>query len=632
VTWRGAGVGIVCALVCWLLSRASWVADLEKRAYDNCLGFRGGRASSANVVIVGLDERSLEKIPKPLRLLSPELAQVVDYLHQQGAAAIGVDLLFPETEETIPDLLPGRPGDAAAMGRAIGRSGNVVLPILITRRQEPQLPIYEWLPVGQSRWTDLGFVDLTSDADRCLRRQRLLAADSQGRPYPSFTLALLALARNLPEACCQQRPLCLRGRPIPLDDDALPVNYVGPPGTIRCLPFSEVLQAAQGRQTLRQDWKGAIVLLGVTARVQEDLHPVPRLNQSLAQVFRSTWLYHESDEMPGVEIHANVVATLADEAFITTPWWLSTPLLLTVVGAALGAAFSRLNLEGGAVLALAHHVVWQLLGLLALRYADWRVETVAMLMLGVLLYGVTFVLRWRWMRQMMGMIKSEAVARALEAQPGKLDLRGEQREITVLFADIRNFTAFSETHTAPEVVKLLNAFFTAVVPVIEAEEGIVNQYLGDGMMVLFGAPQPQPDHALRAVRAAVGMLDRVHRLQQRFQQLGADGFRIGIGIHTGSAVVGTVGSPRRLDYTAIGDTVNTAARIESCNKQLQTEILLSEATLRALPERQRQQFSLQRHAENVLVPGKRESLTVYAIRLGDFGDSAGGRDTRLSAT
>lgn len=621
-------MGVVCALLCWLLNGASWVRDLESRAYDNCVGFRGGRATEAKVVLVALDDASFEKSPKPLRLLSPELGEIVGYLHKQGASAIGVDLFFPGSEETIDDMLPGRPGDATAMGRAVGQAGNVVLPMLISPGEKPQLPIYEWMPTGELRWTDLGFAEMPGDSDRWIRRQPLRATDQQGQCTPCFALAVYGMAQGFPQTWFADSPLKLDGQPIPLDDKgSLRINYVGPPGTIPSVPFYEVLEAARGKRPLGQDWSGAMVLIGETGRVQKDLHAVPRLNQSIAQILRSTWLFHDYDEMPGVEIHANVIATLADHRFITTPWWLSTPLLLIVVGAGMGAALSRMSLEAGAALTAAHHLVWQLLCLLAFRYADWRVETIAMLILGMLLYGVIFALRWRWMRQMMGMIKSEAVARALEAEPGKLDLKGEQREITVLFTDVRNFTGFSETHTAPEVVRLLNEFFAAAVPVIEAEEGIVNQYLGDGMMVLFGAPQSQPEHALRAVRAAVGIVRRVHQLQDRWKQLGADSFKIGIGIHTGKAVVGTIGSPRRLDYTAIGDTVNTASRIESCNKELGTEILISESTLSKLSDAQRRQLSPLGQPETIFVKGKRDPLKVYAIH--GLVEPTGKRDNKV---
>jgi adenylate cyclase len=214
---------------------------------------------------------------------------------------------------------------------------------------------------------------------------------------------------------------------------------------------------------------------------------------------------------------------------------------------------------------------------------------------------------------MMGMVKSEAVARALEAGGAKLDLRGEHREITVLFCDIRNFTSFSEQHSAHEVVQLLNAFFAVAVPVIETEGGTVNQYIGDAVMVIFGAPRPQPDHARRAVRAAVEVVRRVHGMADRWKELGADEFRIGVGIHTGKAVVGTVGSPRRLDYTAIGDTVNTAARLESANKELQSEVLISQATFEALPEDEKRRITAIGEPKMLSVKGKQETLVVYSV-------------------
>ncbi len=615
--WRGVGPGIACALVCWLLGGTAWVQDLENRAYDDCLSFRGPRPTRTNVVIVALDYASLDKLPKPVRLLSPELGKVVAYLHERGAAAIGVDVFFPEPEnrDTIPDLLPGRPGDASAMGRAVVQAGNVVLPFEIGRGGKWLLPMYEWLPPTDLRWTDLGSVEFTVDADRYLRSQNLALIDAKGQPYPCFALAVFAVAQGLSEDWFAETPLGLDGRPIPLGrEGAMAINYVGPPGTIRAIPFCDVLEAARGRRPPELDFRGAMVLIGETATaVSQDLTPVACLEPSAGRLLRSMWLNHEYDLMPGVEVHANIIATLGDRAFITTPWWLSTPLVLLLAGAALGVAFHRLSLEWGAGLAVGHHVAWLLVCLVLFRCAAWRVEMIPMFMLGISLYGTTFALRWRWMRRMMGMIKSEAVARALEADPGKLRLRGEDRQITVLFTDVRNFTDFSEAHAAPEVVRLLNAFFAAVLPIIEAEQGIVNQYLGDGMMVIFGAPGCQPDHALRAVRAAMAVVRRVHQLHDRWQQLGAESFRVGIGVHTGSAVVGAMGSPRRLDYTAIGDTVNTASRIESCNKELRTEILISEATLRALTDPQRQALSPAWLAQRMAVKGKREPLVLYAV-------------------
>ena len=188
---------------------------------------------------------------------------------------------------------------------------------------------------------------------------------------------------------------------------------------------------------------------------------------------------------------------------------------------------------------------------------------------------------------MLGVVKSETIAKLLESDPEMLDLRGEERVITVLFADIRGFTDYSEKHGSREVVALLNRYYTEIVDLIERNGGTLNQYMGDGIMVLFGAPVHHPDHALQAVRAARAIVQRVHDRQALWADLGFPGMRIGVGVHTGPVIAGTVGSLRRLDYSAIGDTVNAASRIESENKKFGTEILISSMTYREIPDRER---------------------------------------------
>jgi adenylate cyclase len=240
-----------------------------------------------------------------------------------------------------------------------------------------------------------------------------------------------------------------------------------------------------------------------------------------------------------------------------------------------------------------------------------------MLTFGILLYGVTFIQRWWILRRMLGVVKSEAVARLLENDPGQFDQQGEERIVTLLFADIRNFTDFSEKHSAQEVVRLLNAYFTAVVPILERHGGTLNCYMGDGMMVSFGVPVFRSDHALQAVRAAVEMVSAVHRLKERWAELGFAGLRIGVGIHTGRVVAGSVGSPGRQDYTAIGDAVNTASRIETKNKDFGTEILISAETFRDLPSKERQALGCAETGRTAAVKGKQQELTLHAVSVAD---------------
>jgi adenylate cyclase len=612
--WRGALTGLACAVICWACQQTSWLRTWEDWSLDNALLLRGRRASTARIVIVRIDESCLERLGKPLMFSSPELAEVVLFLRAAGAAAIGVDLLLPESKQTIEYLLPGQPGDSEKMGQAVTQAGNAVLPIFLIPDQPPIYPAYEWRSVRPPQWSDLGYVNLTADLDSFVRRQQLRAHDLEGKPIPGFALAVFGKAAGLPATWLDEPRLQLDERPIPLDAEGmLRINYVGPPGSIDSIPFEAVLDAARSGPPLARELRGATVLIGTVGRLDPDRHATPYLNRSLVQILRRDWLGHQPELMSGVEIHAQVIATLADRAFIITPWWLSPLPWLLLIGAALGAALVRLNLAWGAALVATHHVAWRMICLAAFSSAHWRVELTSMLLLGVLLYAVTFALRWRWMRRMLGLVKSEAIAQALESDPGSLGLIGSEREVSVLFSDIRNFTPYSEAHSAEEVVRLLNAYFTAVVPIIEAEHGTLAQYNGDGIMVIYGAPRADPAHALRATRSAIQMVQRVHQLATLWQALAAPQFRIGVGVHTGRAVVGAVGSPRRLDYTAHGDTVNTAARIESGNKELATEILVSEATWRALPPAEQERLQMRLQPYTLTVKGKERALQVYAI-------------------
>jgi class 3 adenylate cyclase len=207
---------------------------------------------------------------------------------------------------------------------------------------------------------------------------------------------------------------------------------------------------------------------------------------------------------------------------------------------------------------------------------------------------------------------SDDVVDMLLSSEKKLDLHGESTLITVLFSDIRNFTTISEKLTAHETVEFLNAFFTRVVAIIQEEGGRIDKFIGDAVMAEFGVPYPFPDHAHRALRAAVRMravaAEFAEWMRTRFPDRDIPPFAIGVGVHTGEAVVGNVGSATRMEYTAIGDTVNVASRLEGKTKNLQCVVAASADTVRAAGEGVETGIN-----DLIQVKGRLEPIEVYEI-------------------
>ncbi len=211
-------------------------------------------------------------------------------------------------------------------------------------------------------------------------------------------------------------------------------------------------------------------------------------------------------------------------------------------------------------------------------------------------------------RSLLGKVVSPAIAEKLLSRD--FVLGGEEREVTVLFSDLRNFTSLSEHRSAQEVVTLLNTYFTRMSAAVENNHGVVDKYLGDGMMALFGAPVQHEDDAGNALKAALDMCDALDRLNREFRARGLPELGIGIGINTALVVAGNMGSPDRLNYTVVGDGVNLAARLEDMTKlaEYDTRIIASDATIR----KSRRTFNTRLLGE-VAVRGRSEPVTIHAV-------------------
>jgi adenylate cyclase len=219
------------------------------------------------------------------------------------------------------------------------------------------------------------------------------------------------------------------------------------------------------------------------------------------------------------------------------------------------------------------------------------------------------------LRATMGKYMTAAVME--RAMAGDIVLGGETLTVTILFSDIRSFTTLSEKMDDPQaLVKLLNEYFTEMVGIVMEHDGVVDKYIGDAIMAVFGAPVPKETDALNAVKAAVRMRQALRRLNERLAERGVDPIKTGIGLHTGSVVAGNIGSDRRMEYTVIGDAVNLASRLESSTKELHVNVLISEDTNNLVKDHVQT-----RAVKEILVKGKTKPVMTFEV-LGMNGEDA----------
>jgi len=207
-------------------------------------------------------------------------------------------------------------------------------------------------------------------------------------------------------------------------------------------------------------------------------------------------------------------------------------------------------------------------------------------------------------RNLLGKVMSPEIAE--ELIKSDVQLGGEEKEITILFTDLRGFTSLSENRAPAEVLDLLNEYLTRMTAVIDRHGGVVDKYIGDAIMALFGAPLAMPDHAGRAVACALEMIAELEKSNVVFREKGWPELAMGVGIHTGKVVVGNMGSKDRLNYTAIGDGVNLASRLESVTKEFGVPVIISEATMRQAPGLQYKELGVTR------VKGKQKEVKIFA--------------------
>jgi adenylate cyclase len=559
-----AVLAVGSALGASLLSDVRFFQILNLKAYDAHFVVRywlGQRPVISNIVLLLADQKTRDSFPEPLIFWHKHYANVIQAAGAAGAKVIGLDHAFGvPVDEYKPDY-------DRLMSAAVSASPVPVVCAYATELNTN--PEAQGIPINMlSAALGLaGFANVTSDSDDFVRRQELVEAP----PGNGHSLAMRVAEKFAgSDAEWKNGKLVFQGHTIPIAADrSIAINYAGPPGTFPNVSLADFENAykAGNKDQLRKWVEGKIVLVGTDAL--ED-----RRATSFFTLFNGTkWL------TPGVEIHANVVRTLLTRKFLLpAPQWTLGLALLLATGATVwiatsldaGRAVVFLLLEIVGIL-VATHLLFE--GDILLSTSEILLATSICLIASLVYRYATEETRGNLFHRAVSIFVGKQLASSLEESSEAIALSGKRMEVTILFTDIRGFTAFTERvseEQGPEVVvQLLNEYMAMMVGIIVMYRGHVNKFIGDGILAVFSDDDEgaEPgDHALRAVRCATRMVTA------RSQ------FETGAGIHTGLAVVGNVGSADKMEYTVLGDTVNLASRLESLNKEHHTKLLMTGTT------------------------------------------------------
>jgi adenylate cyclase len=556
----------------------------------------GVRYTPQHVALVAVDDLSLAQFSEdPLVFWTPLFARVCETLQQAGVSLIGVDFLFTITPEKwiaklqLKDLGELKNYDLAF--RQVLGTGKIVLVGSLVRGHAGAgdnllLPHQDYLlsVPDFDLASHVGYANLKTDEDGSVRRYEIapvanLAPElAEGAPRLALGALLAVRTRGLR---ADAGAWDFAGRAI-FPDRLANISYAGPPGTFQKISFSRLLDTNAATDPAVLALRGKVVIIGGDFIGMNDVHDTP-YSGSLSGAGGTL--------MTGPEIQANIAETLLSGK-VTAPVSDGMRLGLSILLVALTLMLYRnLSPWSGLGILVAASAFTLLLAWGLFRW--FQLFPAAHLQLGLLTaYTLSYGGRLtreerekRFIRSVFQRYVADNVVDALLASGKMPDLGGEQTTITVLFSDIRNFTTISEKLDAHEVVEFLNQYFERVCKIILAQGGTIDKFIGDAVMVQFGAPMPYPDHAARALRTALAMRDAAGEfmswMSERFADRNLPPFNIGIGIHTGEAIVGNVGSSWRMEYTVIGDTVNLASRLESASKTLGCMIVASSETLKA---------------------------------------------------
>lgn len=604
------------------------------------------RGMNEPITLVEVDEDSIRASNVRLQKWPREwYARLIDRASEGGANTIGLDIYLSEAggvseydkaaDQTLVD--------------SIGNAGNVVL---VEKLRAGGTPALIPLPQFAEAASAVGFADLPQDGDRFLRTAQPLRVtqkeDGSFENHVSFgTLLAQLYTGEMIDAQPGANALQFGKHLIPLRiDHSFQIDFRGRSPAFRTVSAKDILcadfkrsaapelQCDDARKPADDLFKDRIVIIGATNNDAPDLFTTPFYqpaafpNQPLLHLFDHN-LPTAPRLMPGIEVHANAVATLLDGIYLTRPRYLWQIVFLLVPLALVALAVFWMRALLGLITTLA-------VGCGVLAVSSWAftshgtilpLASAELSVLGVLA-PASFLLRYAHERavreekeaeraaimDIFSRCVSPEVADTFWQQRGELVMGGERRTVTLIFTDIRGFTTLSENVDSEEVVGWLNEYFSRMHKIVCAYGGHINKYIGDGLMIVFGAPIARGDklEARAAVSCGLEMLAEVERINKDWAGTSRPQLAIGVGVHTGEATCGVVGAEGRLEYTIIGDAVNLAARLESTTKEKGVPMVISNATAALLGVDYET-----RALGDVTVKGKTQSTQVLTVKKAD---------------
>jgi class 3 adenylate cyclase/CHASE2 domain-containing sensor protein len=634
--------GVAAWALPWL---AGWSLDVTFWLRHVTFGLRHDPARSPSVV-VAIDEETHRGAAarevfgiRPEAAWTPEVAQVLNRLREAGAAVVGFDMVF---SASVRDFDRSYDRDFLVALQRLAREGRVVLGRL-QFGTGPINPLNEQnIAVRLGSENNVRGLNLFSDPDDVVRRVPLaLEVEEPGGGSRTELSMSMTLASRMARTTAERLPdgrMTFNDRVIAgSETNTLLLNFEGGSRDIPTFSFLDLVRCAQaGNEAFfREHFAGRVVFLGPVLDVEDRKLTSKRMMTGL-EVERvgercagppPPGFYFDDlvrREIPGVYVHATAVNNLlrGDELReLARPWqWLA--LLVAAAGAAVLTVAAPLALAFGALAAAV--IGWTGATTAALQYG-LVVPLFAPQLAALLAFALALAYRFwiadrdkRFLRRSFALYLAPAVVDRLVDSDRPPELGGEERQATFFFSDLAGFTTISEQLSAGDLVSLLNTYLTAMTDIIEAHGGFVDKYIGDAIAAVFGAPLDDPDHALNAVKAALACEAKLAELNATEPAFRAHHVAQRIGINTGPALVGNIGSRRRFNYTVMGDAVNVAARLEGVNKVYGTRILVAETTAAAIGSR-----ILFREIDRVRVVGRGNALAIFeplAVGAGEAAD------------